>query len=132
MPEGLALDPNLLAIEGRPVEAGTFTISLRVEDADQRSDEATLALEVIPDLHILTSTLPPALVGAPYLAPLEAAGGSPPYSWRVASNLLPDGLYLVGESIEGTPQIAGEFAFSLAVSDSRGQDELRSYAIRVE
>ena len=72
-----------------------------------------------PPLNLLTDTLPPGTVGAVYNAALEANGGAPPYAWTVAGGALPDGLGIAGSSLQGTPTAAGDFSFTLEVSDSQ-------------
>ncbi len=71
-------------------------------------------------LVIVTSSLPDAVEGQSYDVSLEAAGGTSPYSWQVASGDLPGGLSLDGTSgrITGTPTVQGTFTFSVQVNDS--------------
>src|SRR5262245_39761555 len=45
-------------------------------------------------LRIVTASLPDAGLGAPYSQTLAASGGTPPYSWNLASGSLPDGFNL--------------------------------------
>jgi len=73
-------------------------------------------------LQIAAATFHPGEVGAAYLAvPLAASGGAQPYGWRVASGALPDGLTLASDgSVSGSPTSAGQFSFTIEVSDSRG------------
>src|SRR5438445_529497 len=51
-------------------------------------------------------------VGMAYSFTFAADGGLTPYSWSVASGVLPAGLKLdTGGSLTGTPTAAGQFAF---------------------
>ena len=61
-----------------------------------------------------------AVVGQNYTLPLSASGGSPPYSWHVATGDLPPGLKLHPHSgkIDGTPTTPGEYRFTVMVTDS--------------
>jgi hypothetical protein len=68
-------------------------------------------------------TLPTASTGEPYLADLQATGGTAPYSWALAAgSSLPSGLTLTGTgSISGniaSSQAIGSYSFSVQVNDS--------------
>jgi hypothetical protein len=70
-----------------------------------------------PPLNLLTDTLPDGYVGLAYTELLTADGGEAPYTWSVASGTLPAGLSINGNSLEGTPTAAGDYSFTLQVSD---------------
>jgi hypothetical protein len=70
-------------------------------------------------LVITTTSLPSGTEGTSYSTALGASGGTPPYSWTVASGSLPPGLTLTaGGVISGTPSAAGTISFTVQVSDS--------------
>ena len=58
-------------------------------------------------LSIRTSSLPSGTVGVGYNVPLAATGGTPPYSWSLASGSLPGLLNLIPGYIAGVPNAAG-------------------------
>ena len=86
-----------------------------------------------PPLSITTSSLPTAQVGVAYNAQLAATGGTPPYTWSLASGNLPPGLTLAASgAVAGTPTAAGTFNTSVMVTDSLGAQQTASYSISVQ
>ncbi len=86
-----------------------------------------------PALEIVTQTLPPGNVGAPYSFGLQAVGGTAPYIWSVQAGLLPEGMILsqsTGE-ITGTPSIPGTVEFVIRVTDMMAQFVDRSFILHV-
>lgn len=71
-------------------------------------------------LGIGPSPLKRAGVLSPYSQPLRAAGGTPPYTYTIAAGTLPAGLSLVGDAIEGVPQVPGSARLVLKVTDAQG------------
>jgi hypothetical protein len=73
-----------------------------------------------PGLAVSTfPTLPTGAQGFAYLANLSAIGGTPPYTWSVASGTLPSGLILSSSGvISGSTTAAGNSTFTVEVSDS--------------
>jgi hypothetical protein len=72
---------------------------------------------------ILTTSLPDATVGTPYMAQLTAQGGTPPIVWSVITGSLPAGLVLnsISGSISGTPTgPAGLSTFTILALDGPG------------
>jgi hypothetical protein len=128
LPAGLSLSAAG-AISGTPTAAGTTTFTVKVTDASQgqpgpASDSQQLSIIIVPGpLTITTTSLPNGTVNVAYSAPLQASGGTAPYTWTVASgSSLPSGLTLGGSgtnwSLTGTPTATGTFTFSLTVTDS--------------
>lgn len=85
-------------------------------------------------LTILTESVPAALAGKQYRFQLTARGGIAPYRWQLSGGTLPSGLVLDGKSgvLLGTPTSAGEFQFTVMVSDSAAHPEQVERALGVK
>ncbi len=81
---------------------------------------------------IVTTTLPSATVGVAYSTPLQASGGSPPYSWSLG-DVLPTGLSLNPAGlISGTPTVSGAFQFTVRVTDRLQAFALRQLSLTIQ
>jgi hypothetical protein len=70
-------------------------------------------------LVITTTTLEGGMVGTPY-SQILACTGDEPITWTVDSGNLPDGLSLTGNTISGTPTMAGNFSFTVKATNEAG------------
>jgi subtilisin family serine protease len=86
-----------------------------------------------PVPSITTTSLPEGTVGDAYSATLQAAGGTPPYTWSLDSGSLPSSLSLDTSTgaIAGTPTSAGTFSFTARVTDSASQSDTQALSITV-
>jgi len=83
------------------------------------------------DLTILTSSIPSGVVNETYSQELIAYGGSPPYNWSLISGSLPEGLFLSGSIIEGTPLKPETANFTIQVEDSAGNKTVKNFTITI-
>ena len=91
---------------------------------------ATTTTRPVPPLAVETSALSGATVGSGFEAALVAVGGQRPHTWQMAGGVLPPGLSLSSAGrISGIPQAAGQFAFSVRVSDGSGRSATASFAV---
>ncbi|MBU1324750.1 MAG: Ig domain-containing protein [Alphaproteobacteria bacterium] len=74
--------------------------------------------------------LPSGRAGSPYRQPL-VLGGAPPYAAVVISGALPEGLSVSDGLLQGTPTGVGRFAFTIQVTDSRGQVTTQDYRLDI-
>lgn len=66
-----------------------------------------------------TAMLPSAAAFERYRASLQPSAGTGCYTWSLVAGALPDGLKLSSAgTIQGTPQKAGHFSFTVTVTDS--------------
>jgi Tol biopolymer transport system component len=112
-------------LAGTPTEAGNFPFKVTVTDADGNTDDASFTLVITTDverLQVVTTNLGAATLGEAYSAQVTAEGGRETYTWRVSQGVLPAGLTLSdagspSATLSGTPTEAGQFAFTVEVSD---------------
>ncbi len=123
LPPGLTLNASTGAIAGTPTAPGTFGFTVQVRDTLSATASKALAITIAPALAIATaSPLPSGTAGHPYSQQLRAQGGVAPYTWSLAAGSLPAGLALDGGagSLGGTPEAAGDFEFTLRITDAAG------------
>jgi hypothetical protein len=109
--------------------------------ASVRTDDANGVLFLYPSgaggggpLSIVTSTLTGGLVNTPYTGVLIAVGGTTPYTWSLVSGSgsLPPGLSLSSNgTINGTPTTAGNYNFTVRVTDSASATVTKALSISV-
>jgi hypothetical protein len=86
----------------------------------------------VAPVTVTTTVVPNAVFNLPYTQTLAATGGAGPYSWSVASGVLPPGIVLAGDgTLSGTPTGLGQFAFTLRVADPAGRSATVALSITV-
>ncbi|HSE96724.1 MAG TPA: putative Ig domain-containing protein [Blastocatellia bacterium] len=81
---------------------------------------------------IATRDVPRGRRTEPYSTQLLAADGRPPYTWSIVSGSLPPGLSLSASGlISGTPQVAGNFLFTVRAADTAGGSATASYSLGI-
>lgn len=133
-PTGLALS-TAGTISGTPAAAGPYNFTVQVKDSANATATANLSITINPALAVTTSALPAGAVGIAYPATsLTAIGGIPPYAWTLASaaSTFPGGLVLSRRGgVSGTPTAAGNFNFTVQVSDSTNATAITNLGILV-
>ena len=144
--EGTALEgetsPSLTLTCASAADAGSYycrvtqTYLGTVTSVETAWAEVSIAMR--EDLAFNACGLPAATAHSEYAAAIEpATGGTPPYTYAVASDsALPEGLRLeVAEDgvarITGTPESTGVFSFDIVCSDSAGQTCVARFALTV-
>jgi len=137
LPTGLALSSSG-AITGDPTASGTSIFTVQVTDSSAApggpaSAQASLSLTVVTLVSISTMALPAGSEGISYLAEIDANGGTPPYTWSLATGSLPAGLAMQPSSgvISGSPTAQGNFTFTLAAKDSSPTPQTQTQSLTV-
>jgi len=136
-------------ISGTPTAATVFTFSATATDGIRPiTRQFTIPIKAasppLLDIGLAGTRLNDAVLGANLFQSLNAFGGVPPYTWRVANgSSLPPGLQLVTGSAAGTsfvpsqtlisgiPTAAGAYSCDLIVTDAAGSEVRRTYTLNV-
>ncbi|GEM_PF-2548509 len=79
-----------------------------------------------------SSPLPAGAKGIPYTDTLRAIQGTLPYTWSLSGGTLPTGVVLSASGVlDGTPTIAGDFAFTAIVTDSQGYSATKGFILHI-
>jgi large repetitive protein len=135
-PAGVTLNTSTGRLSGTPSAAGSYSFSVRVTDSAGRTATKAFTMTVVPALAITTATaLPDGPAGAPYEAQLTATGGIAPYAWTVLAEVgaLPAGVALDASTgrLSGTPAAAGNYNFSVRVTDSAKGAAIKAFTLTV-
>jgi hypothetical protein len=133
LPRGLAIGSNGI-ISGTPTGlAKTYSFKVRVRDQFNKSTTKSFKISIAGFLRIANKALKTGQAGASYSALLKALGGRAPYSWSIASGVLPAGLSLDGGTgaITGTPTQQGSFMISFQVVDPLGGVAAKFLTIKI-
>jgi hypothetical protein len=126
-------------LEGAPPANESDSIVATVTDSASNTAQGTFAVPVNSNLAVMGQnfvkggvSLPAAMAGAAYRHILQAAGGTSPYSWSIASGSLPAGLSLSSAGvITGTPSASGNVGVVLSVTDNTNATATANASITV-
>lgn len=135
LPPGLTFDPLTKTVSGTPAQSGTFTLSIKVTDAANRTITVPYTIKVAGALTLPAATLANGKVGAVYTSPSLPAvtGGTSPYTYSVAAIQLPAGLSFDPSTrvISGTPTAGGNYTITMKVTDNAGNTTSTDYALNI-
>jgi hypothetical protein len=133
LPAGLALGASG-TLSGTPGAVGSYTFTVTSTDANASSGSRTYTLNInVATLDIVPGALGDAAAGLSYSVVFSATGGTAPYSYALnAGSSLPPGMSLASNgSFTGTPSAAGQYTFTVKVTDGTAQTATRTYAFKV-
>ncbi len=89
--------------------------------------------QIFIGMLITTASLPNGQVEVGYSQTLVASGGVPPRTWSIAAGALPNGLALdpATGAITGTPTAAGNFNFTVRVTDSAAATATKALSVNI-
>jgi hypothetical protein len=135
------IDANTLSgsIQGGSLALpGTAQVQVQNSQTGQSSQSVPISIissnTTVPlPLAISVPTIPAGVVGTAYSVTLSATGGTPAYTWSVASGSLPVGMSLDLNTgmISGTPTASGTYSFTVTATDSSSPVQTQSAAISV-
>lgn len=145
LPAGLTLaqegTPSTM-LAGTPPAGADGDYEFTVTVTDSANNRATMDFtmnvqnNVVP-LNFVTQDIPDGEENFAYSATLEAEGGKGEYSWRVQGGELPPGLTLdnagsgTTTTIEGTPNMSGNFTFQIEVRDEDGENARKTIFMEI-
>ena len=134
LPSGLTLNPATGVISGTWTAAASYSLTIFVTDnsGQTMSTQYTVAVSnpTVP-LQITTpSPLPPATVGTAYGLSFSASGGTAPYTFTLVGTA-PPGLVYTSGGLGGTPTTAGQFSFTISVTDSASGTASKGFTLVV-
>nr|WP_260178781.1 putative Ig domain-containing protein [Xanthomonas cannabis] len=136
LPAGVVLDAATGGLSGTPTVAGTFNFTLTASDstpspAAQASRSYALTIAA-PQIVVAPTTVPGATRGTAYSQALSASGGTAPYTYAIASGVLPTGLTLASNgTLSGTATVEGTFNFTVQATDANSFTGTQAYALTV-
>lgn len=129
------ISPTKIIATAPPRVAGAVVVSVKNENGDATQTQNftyTAPLELLPVTGALTS----GVVGVIYNATtFSTAGGAPAYIFALSSgSTLPVGLSLNSSNgqITGTPTTAGQYSFTITVTDSVTASVSASYTMTMD
>jgi hypothetical protein len=132
VPQGLSVSAAG-ALAGTPTATGRFEFTVRATDAASQFATRSFAITIAqPAIAVSTTSLAGGTVGQSYSQTLAVSGGTAPYRWAVTQGL-PSGLSLNASTgvIGGTPAAAGNFSFTVQVTDSSQLSATRALTLTV-
>lgn len=138
LPMGITLSDGgaTATLEGTPTTLGLSTFDLRLEDNAGGRIVATYSIEIFTPLRIDTQVIGAGYVGTATTTTVLSTGGSGMGQvWAVSAGALPPGWTVTGNgasaTVGGTATAAGNYGFTISVTDSAGIVETQTYNVDI-
>ncbi|MCW5965270.1 MAG: putative Ig domain-containing protein [Bryobacterales bacterium] len=132
LPPGLSLAAGTGLLSGTPTSTGNFSFTVRVTDAQGTQAILSVVLPIGQPLTIITGAqLPGGQLGVAYSQPIQASGGTQPYTFVGSPASLPPGISLNGSNgvLSGVPSAEGNFTFPITVRDAQQVEVSRTFVL---
>jgi hypothetical protein len=119
-----------------PFNAGCYFFTLNLDSGQSETTTSPLTLLIFESdttPHILSTTLPTATAAIPYTNTIQESGGTGALTWSITAGALPSGMSLGPNSgtVAGTPTTAGNYNFTVKVTDSLGNFGTQAFTLKV-
>lgn len=134
LPPGLELNSTTGRLGGTPTDPGTYNFTIAVTDQDGTVGTQPYTLTISTGPTISTEELGDGVVGVGYSHTLGAINGTSPLTWSLGpGEELPPGLSLEPQlgTISGVPAEAGNYTFTVRVTDTAGAVHTRYVTMNV-
>ena len=133
LPNGLSINSSSGAITGTPTTGGPFTFTVFVRDSGGNTGTNTYTVNIGANILVLSpTTLPNGTQGTPYTHTIFASGGTPGYTFTLASGTMPTGTSIASNgNITGTPTVGGPFTFTIRATDSVNNVGTQTYNVTI-
>ncbi len=138
----LTADGKLAGVPRSGVMEKAYPVTIEVRDTLGTTSQRRFNLRVVAPGSIVFQNLylPDGLVGSTYLTDISVKNFdmSPlatPLEYRLVAGGLPDGLKMTKEGnvllLDGSPTVAGTFAFTIEVEDAKGRNDAADFLVRI-
>lgn len=130
LPVGMSFS-SVGALSGIPRSDGNFSITVDATDSNGQSGNRVYTFSIAAASVVITpASVQGGVVGTAYLQSLSSSGGIAPYTYALASGILPSGISFSSTgTFSGTPTTAGSYTAVVRSTDDAGYNSTQSYTI---